>query len=180
MENAVRCTTLKELRRAHGDYDVLKLDLENMESNAIKGDMTYIQRRAPVIWAECNEDLQSFRLAEMLLGLGYQVKYLAFPLCRQDNFREIKYPRLPFHYEAALVAAPPVRMQRLKTELPFDVVITRPIREPADLRKAIFDTPAKSFEDWAGLSRPDLIGRMMRMKEGQALSEFLPWDSGWG
>lgn len=48
----VECVPLWHLRARHGDYDILKLDVEGMEVEAIKGDFDHIQARKPVIWAE--------------------------------------------------------------------------------------------------------------------------------
>ncbi len=171
---SVRAQSLADLRAEHGDYDVLKLDLENMEAQAIVGDAAYIRARQPVIWAECNEDLASLRLYMRLSKLGYNVLYLAFPAIRRDSFRPVPEDQaFRYTYEAALLAAPPDRLARLVAELPEDEVILRRLAHPGDLRRALYDTPRYCLKDWRSLSKPELIARLCRARQDQGFAEFL-------
>lgn len=171
---AVPAQSLADLRALHGDYDVLKLDLENMEAPALAGDAEYIRARQPVIWAECNEDLASLRLYKRLSGLGYNVLYLAFPAIRRDSFRPVPEDQaFRYTYEAALLAAPPDRLARLVPDLPEDEVILRRLANPGDLRRALFDTPRYCLKDWRSLGKPELIARLCRARQDQDLAQFL-------
>lgn len=90
---AIRCHSLAELRAEHGPYDMLKLDLEGMELDALKGDISFLQEHRPVIWAECNEAQESLTLLGGLKWLNYDVLYVAFPAFRKANYPHISQVR---------------------------------------------------------------------------------------
>ena len=174
---AIHCRSLKELRRDHGNYDMIKLDLEGMELDALKGDLDYIKTRQPVIWAECNEGQASLQLFSGMKWAGYEVAYLAFPAFRKDNFRGSGDLIYPMAYEAALVAAAPDRLDALGAKAPALVpgedILFRRVEEVFDLRRALYDTPRWSRTDWAGMSRAELIARLTRVEKGVDLTDFL-------
>lgn len=174
---AIRCQTLPTLRALHGDYDFLKLDLEGMELDALRGDFPHIRERRPVIWAECNENPESLRLLGALKWLGYDVLYLAFPAFRTANFRGARDLIYPMAYEAALVAAPPERLTALAATAPSLVpgedILCRRVQTAYDLRRALYDTPRWSRADWAQLSRAELIARLGKMAKEVRLEAFL-------
>ncbi|MGV6847914.1 MAG: FkbM family methyltransferase [Marinibacterium sp.] len=184
--------TLADLRAEHGDYDLLKLDLEGMELDALRGDMDHLRARHPAIWAECNEDHASLRLMAGLKWAGYGVLYVAFPAVRAQPYRMPGDPVLPMAYEAALVAAAPGPLAAFAAHLdgrrggepappgtapipgaPADI-LCRPVETAFDLRRALFDTPRWGREDWAGLSRAELIARLGRAEQGIDLKTFIP------
>ena len=177
---AIRCRTLPDLRREFGDYDLLKLDLEGMELDALRGDFPYLKDRKPMIWAECNENHDSLHLLSALKWLEYDVLYVAFPAFRADNFRGATNLIYPMAYEAALVAGPAERLQRLAGRatslVPGADIMCRPIATAYDLRRALFDTPRWSRADWAGMSRAELIARLGRCNNGTLLQSFLVRD----
>ena len=170
---AVPCRTLPELRAEHGDYDMLKLDLEGLETEVLQGDRAYIAARQPVIWAECNEDRASLALLNALAGLGYAPVYLAFPAFRRANFNRATDLIYPLAYEAGLLAGQPDLLARLTGRVAGEEIITRPLSGPQDLRRALFDTPRWGKAEWAGMSRPELIARLGRLSQGQGLADFL-------
>lgn len=174
---AIRCQTLAALRASHGDYDFLKLDLEGMELDALRGDFPYIRERRPVIWAECNENPDSLRLFSGLKWLDYDVLYLAFPAFRTANFHSSPNLIYPMAYEAALVAAPSARLAALAaaapTLVPGEDILCRRVETAYDLRCALFDTPRWSRADWAQLSRAELIARLGRCGDGVRMQEFM-------
>lgn len=176
-DTAIQCHTLPALRALHGDYDFLKLDIEGMELDALQGDFLHIREHQPVIWAECNESHDSLRLFGALKWLGYSVLYLAFPAFRTANFRAASDLIYPLAYEAALVAAPAVRLDALAAVAPAMVpgedVICRRVHSAYDLRRALFDTPRWSQEEWIRLSRAELIARLGRCDKGIRMQEFL-------
>lgn len=169
--------TLSQLRKSHGDYDFLKLDLEGMELDALRGDFPYLKERKPVIWAECNESPDSLRLLSALKWMNYDVLYVAFPAFRTANFRGATDLIYPMAYEAALVAGPADRLQRLAesaaTRVPGEDIICRPITTAFDLRRALFDTPRWTRKEWTLLSRAELIARLGRMTADTRLAAFL-------
>jgi FkbM family methyltransferase len=171
--SAIPAKTLKELRLSYGDYDFLKLDIEGMEVDAIQGDVEFIQRHKPVIWAECNEDRKSLVLLELMLSLGYSLRYVAFPAIRSDNFHGNHELLFPMAYEAALVGATPERLEKLSTAAVADPCIVRIINNKDDLRQALWDTPRWARREWVDLSRPELVARIGRLERRQRLESFI-------
>lgn len=172
-ELAVIGRSLQDLRAEYDDYDVLKLDIEGMENDAIRGDIDYILQHRPVVWAECNETPSSILLLEALCWIGYEPLYVAFPAFRSDNFNKSPYIIFPMAYEAALLAAPLDRMQAFVGRVQGEDIITRPVKTSFDLRKALWATPRWSLPDWTSLSRPELIALMGRQMRKQELVDFL-------
>lgn len=171
--NAIRCSSLAELRSEYGGYDVLKLDLEGMEFAALKGDYGYIKERKPVIWAECNETAQSMKLLGMLIWLGYDVVYLGFPAFRRDNFLDCADLIYPFAYEANLLAAPPSRLSKIDpTSFGHDLIF-RHVQSSADLRSALYDTPRWCRPEWLSLNRAELVARLGRADQQKSIADFL-------
>ena len=170
----IPCHTFKTLRAQHGDYTALKLDLEGMEVDAIKGDYGYIKEHQPTIWAECNEDRGSLQILSALKSLGYDSVYVAFPAFRKANHlgnRNIEYP---FAHEAALFAASPDVMGAIdwQDDVFADAMVC-PVATIFDLRKALFDTPRWGARDWEMLTQIELVARLTRALAGQNLADFL-------
>ncbi len=174
---AIQTRTLAQLRQSHGDYDFLKLDLEGMELDALRGDFPFLKERKPVIWAECNESPDSLRLLGALKWLNYDPLYIAFPAFRTANFRGSEDLIYPMAYEAALVAGPADRLQHLaecvQTRAAGEDIICRPIATSFDLRRAMFDTPRWSRNEWTTLSRAELIARLGRSEQSTDMARFL-------
>jgi FkbM family methyltransferase len=170
----IPCHTLKGLRAQHGDYTALKLDLEGMEADVIKGDYAYIRDRQPILWAECNEARGSLHLLSVLKSLNYNPVYIAFAAFRKDNYRGNPDLRYPFAHEAALFAAPQDVLQAIDwTDEMFSGAIVRPVATAVDLRKALYDTPRWGRPEWEGLSQSELVARLTRALEHQDFKTFL-------
>lgn len=174
---AIRCQALADLRGQHGPYDMLKLDLEGMELDALRGDIPYLQDRRPVIWAECNESQASLTLLGGLKWLKYDVLYVAFPAFRTANYHGSSDLIYPMAYEAALVAGPAERLARLVAQaaalVPGEDILCRPVATSFDLRRAMFETPRWARPEWLPLSRAELIARLGRAEAKKCLQEFL-------
>lgn len=176
-EQTIVSKSLRSLRAVEGDYDVLKIDIEGMEHEAMRGDYAYLKARQPIIWAECNEDPGSLQLLGLFKSLGYDPVYLAFPAFPMANFRNASNLSLPMAYEAALLAAPPDRLERLTGTIAGEDIICRPVNTGFELRKALYDTPRWCTPDWASMNRAELIARLGRQKLGMTLGNFLTGDS---
>jgi len=171
--SATQCFRLRDLRAQYGDYDILKLDIEGMEEDALRGDLDYLKTRKPVIWAECNESLTSLKLLSVLKWLGYEPVYLAFPAFRRANFNSSDELIYPMAYEAALLAAPQDRLARLSKTFEGEDIICRPVRDRLELRRALFDTPRWCKPEWLGMNRAELIARLGRIGNAQKIGSFL-------
>ena len=169
----IPCCRLRTLRAEHGDYDVLKLDIEGMEEDALRGDLDYLKQRQPLIWLECNEDARSLKTWATMKWLGFEPVYLAFPAFRRNNFNEQRNLIYPMAYEAALLAAPLDRLQRLKGTVVGEDIIMRPVPTLSALRQALYDTPRWSTAELAQMSRPELVARLVRLTHGKGIEEFI-------
>lgn len=172
-KGSIPCRPLRDLRGEYGDYDVLKLDIEGMENEAIRGDIDYILQHRPVIWAECNEHVSSIALLEALVWLKYEPVYVAFPFFRQNNTNQSSERIFPMAYEAALLAAPPDRLAAFTGTVPGEDIIIRPVKTSYDLRRALWSTPRWAMEEWVGMSKAELIGQLGHQSQHGELGKFL-------
>jgi len=170
---AVPCFPLRQLRHDHGNYDALKLDIEGAEIDALKSDYNYIKENQPVLWVECNETPQSLLLLSAMRSFGYAPFYIAFPAFRRRSFRREPDLTYSMAYEAALVGARPGVLDDVDWQVEGEEIIARPVTSHNDLRRALFDTPRWSREDWLNLGRAELIARLTRADAGQTLGDFL-------
>jgi FkbM family methyltransferase len=170
--DCISSITLQELRSRYGNYDFLKLDIEGMEVSAIQGDADYINKRKPVIWAECNEDKQSFILLDKLIELGYAPLYVAFPVIRSEKRQTPRQVIHPMAYEAALVCGSPERLKKLTTSAISDPCIVRKVSTHNDLRQALWDTPRWARQEWVDLSKPELVARIGHLERGDDYETF--------
>lgn len=67
---------------------VLKLDLEGMEIEAIRGAAELIATHRPLMYVENDRPARSKELIDLLLGLNYELYTHAPPLFTPDNFAE--------------------------------------------------------------------------------------------
>ncbi|CAM5496159.1 Methyltransferase, FkbM family OS=Afipia felis OX=1035 GN=BN961_03217 PE=4 SV=1 [Afipia felis] len=171
-DTGVEGMPLWRLREKFGDYDCLKLDVEGMELNALRSDFTYLKKRAPAIWIECNENPASLKILEALIALDYEPMYLAFPAFRTDNFRNNPKKFFPMAYEASLVGARGDGRDALHSLINRDDVIVAQIRDSWELRKAMWITPRWAEESWTKCSRPELIALLGRMSRNEDISTF--------
>lgn len=170
---AVPSAALWQVRQRHGAYDVLKIDLEGGENRALRDEFDYLAAAHPVIWAECNEALESIALLEAMVSAGYEPLYLAFPAFRKDNFRGTTDIPYPMAHEAVLLAAPPERLAAFRPGAVGAEVICRPVKTSWDLRQALWATPRWARPEWEDLSRAELVALLGRVTRGEDLRLFL-------
>lgn len=171
--DAAPLVTIQELRAQFGDYDLLKLDIEGGETEAIRSDISWIADRRPLIWAECNEDPQSLELVELLFELGLTVRYFAYPSFRVSNFRGATDHIFFIAYEAALAAGAPADVSILGEDwAESETLIARFLSSKEDLREALWQTPRWGRQEWAGRP-PHEIAALGREARGEAFEEFL-------
>lgn len=171
--------TLKSLRPTHGDPDLVKLDLEGGEFDALAGDAVWLKATRTPVWAECNEGREAFRLLEFCTWAGLTPVYVAWPACRPDAFRNGDDPLLPGAYEAALTWGDGVE-ERLAPLASRDDLIMRRIGGVADLRRAMWLTPRGGVARWSALSRPELLALAGRLADGEDFARWLLPDQEYG
>lgn len=163
--------TLAQLREDYGDYDLLKLDVEGMELDALKGDIRYLQSKLPTLWVECNEDVAALEVWGALHWLGYEVSYVAFPAISRKRCAA-RPSSLSGAYEAALFAAAPGTSERLSVPAGEEVIVRR-VSSPDALREAMWLTPRWSRGAWELMSRAELIALLGRIDSGERRETFL-------
>lgn len=171
--SGVRLRPLHALRREHGDYGLLKLDIEGMELEAFRSDAVWIRDNKPVIWLECNETPSTQPLFGALKWAGYDIFYFAFPAFRKGNFNANPEPVFPCAYEAALLGIAPGAAPELSREARENDCLLVPVPEYSALKAAMWRTPRWARPEWANLTRPELIALLGRAERGQKLASFL-------
>jgi FkbM family methyltransferase len=166
-------TTLAELRRDHGPFDLIKLDIEGLEFAALQSDASHLALGGTPLWIECNEHPDSIRLAELLLSWKLDVYYFAFPSHNRANFNANAAPIFPMAFEAGLLAAP-VTVPVLDAALQAQGCILRRIETAEALRAALWRTPRWGNAAWteAG-SREELAALVGRELKGEVFERFL-------
>ena len=171
--DAIPCTTLPRLRARYGDYTALKLDIEGAEFETLSADARFIRETSPLVWAECNETRAVERLLGFFLWAGLKPVYVAFPAFRRASHRTGAVPIFPIAYEAAICGGGANRFRDIGGSFAGEEVIVRPLATFQDLKQAMWDTPRWGCEDWARMSRPQLIARLGRMERGERFGGFL-------
>ncbi len=170
---ATRAVTLADLRAEHGAFDLIKLDIEGMELEALRGDADFLANGKTTLWIEANEDPGSLEVARMLLSWNLELFYFAFPAFNPNNFNGDPESVFPFAFEAGLLAAP-ATSPSLSPELKDAGCILKPVRCVDDLKNALWRTPRWGMTEWESATTTEelaaLAGRSIR---GEAYAEFL-------
>jgi FkbM family methyltransferase len=140
--------TLAELDRAHGPFDLIKLDVEGMEAAILGGERALLSRPAATFWIECNESERSLETVDVLLSQERPVYYFAYPSFNPDNFARAKKPIFPFAFEAGLVVTSQTPV--LPDELARKDCFLRRITSRDDLAAAMRHTPRWAPPEWWG------------------------------
>jgi FkbM family methyltransferase len=82
----VAVAPLDELIGAIPRLDLLKVDVEGMEKEALEGAQRLIERYRPVLYVENDRVEKSGDLIEFIRGLGYRLWWHMPPLFNPDNF----------------------------------------------------------------------------------------------
>ncbi|GGC67739.1 FkbM family methyltransferase [Chelatococcus reniformis] len=171
-----RVLTLAELRTGHGPFDLVKLDLEGMESEVLASDAAELSKGRTTLWLECNENQVSLDVAAMLLDWGLDLYYFAFPSYNPNNLRNDPDPIYPFAYEAGLLAAPKVPPKLEASLIEHACMLTR-IATIAELEEALWRTPRWGMREWLGAkTSPEFVALAGRSWLGQDRHSFL---DGW-
>jgi FkbM family methyltransferase len=175
-EHATGAVTLAELRSEYGEFDLIKLDVEGMEQEILRGDRDHLADGVTTLWLECNENLRALQLVEMLLSWKQDVYYFAFPSHNPDNFRGESEPICPWTYEAGLLVRPR-NPPCMNPALSAHGCILRTIDTVEALEEAMWCTPR-----WlpAGLAHADAVELAAvagRALSGQSRDSFLVVDT---
>jgi len=170
---AIRAVTLASLRAEHGAFDLIKLDIEGMELDVLRGDVDFLAQGKTTLWIEANEDVRSLEIADLLLAANLELFYFAFPAFNPKNFNGDTEPVFTFAFEAGLLAAPATRPS-LSPELIEAGCILRPVRCLDDLKDALWRTPRWGMAEWQGAATTEelaaLVGRSIL---GESFADFL-------
>lgn len=156
---------LDGLRREHGPFDLIKLDLEGMEAEVLAGDAAHLSVGGSMLWLECNEDPRALELGALLLSWRLPVYYFAFPSFNPANAKGERDAVFPWAYEAGLLIAPRTP-PTLTPELEAGRCFLVRIRTEQDLRRAMWRTPRWGRREWENADSCSemaaLVGRALR------------------
>ena len=169
---ASRSVTLRELRAEHGPFNLVKLDLEGMELQALDGDAEHLSKGETALWIECNEHRRSLDVARRLLAWGLDVYYFAFPSFNPGNVNADPEPIYSFAYEAGLLAAPRGKPE-LSPELQAKGCILKRVRSVYELKQAMWRTPRWGPAEWRDAAGPELVALAGRTLRGEQFDLFL-------
>ena len=170
---------LDDLRREHGPFDLIKLDVEGMEAEVLASDAAHLSAGGTMLWLECNEDPRSLELGALLLSWRLPVYYFAFPSFNPANAKGERKAVFPWAYEAGLLVAPRIP-PALTPELEAGRCFLVRIRSEQDLRRAMWRTPRWGRQEWEGAGSCSemaaLVGRALRDEkfEGFLQSDVTP------
>lgn len=167
-----RSLTLSDLRREHGPFDLVKLDVEGMEREIIESDATHLAQSETTLWVECNEHPRVLELCETLLSLGRPIYYFAFPSHNPDNFIGRADSILPWAYEAGLLVGPSVAPV-LSSDLLRHRCILCPVGNINDLADAMWKTPRWLPTELVSVNTPELAAIVSRALLNQTRESFL-------
>jgi len=167
-----RVATLADLRAEYGEFDLVKLDVEGMELDILRADAEYLASGGTTLWVECNEDLGSLAIAELLLSWGLDLFYFAFPAHNPDNLGGDSVPIFPLAYEAGLLASPKI-VPTLDDKLRAHRCIFRPVRNVDELRDALWRTPRWGMPDWVGAGPEEVAALAGRALRGERFDAYL-------
>jgi FkbM family methyltransferase len=164
--------TLAALRDRYGDFDLIKLDIEGMEHEVLLADAAQLSRGRTTLCIECNENVRSLQILDLLLSWGVAVHYFAFPSHNPDNYRGLADPILPWSYEAGLLVSPRTK-PALTPGLAAHHCILRSISLRADLEEAMWITPRWLPCELSHAGPSELAAAASRAIRGQARENFL-------
>lgn len=165
--------TLAKLGRMHGTPDLVKMDIEGMELEAIKYSQGWIKDNKPTFWLECNESANSLALWELLDWLGYDVYYFAFPSFNPSNFKGSEMKIFGCAYEAGLLAINNNSNLSIgNTFYERDCLFSK-VTSKQELKQLMWKTPRWSKEEWLTLTKAELIALLGRKELNSDFSEFL-------
>lgn len=167
--------SLATLRADFGDYEVLKLDVEGIETAVLQSDAQWIEENKPLIWCECNESPRSLELFDTLKSFGYEIYFYRYRAYNVDNFNGSMDELFPFAHEAGLLAmAPGSKLPLFHEEVIMGNV--RKITTRAELRRELWLTPRWGMSEWEGLSKIELIAMCSRLASRNDFQGFLGQD----
>jgi FkbM family methyltransferase len=169
----VTVRSLKSLREEFGDYDLLKLDIEGTEAEAILSDYDWIAERQPVLWVECNENRASLNLLSLLLSLGYAVYYYRYPAFNPRNCKGRSDKIFAAAFEAGMLAV----KEHITPICPDEALEAGAslfrISSTEALRKALWLTPRWGKSEWELCSATEMLALLSRQAQGSTFDKFL-------
>ncbi|MBC8167392.1 MAG: FkbM family methyltransferase, partial [Bryobacteraceae bacterium] len=144
--------------------DLLKIDVEGMESQVVAGAADTILRLRPVVYAECSSVVAGWPLLQALLATGYVCSIHLAQVFNPENYFGEAESIYGIACESNLLAVPPERAHAFSSTLQNNPWLL-PVNTLDDLARAVFDTPRWGDLTLRGYSRWGLLSRIVRQQE---------------
>lgn len=168
----INLLTLSDLRQKHGDYDLVKLDLEGYELSALKADQSYLHKVKPFLMIEANDTPETCQIANYCRWLGYEVAFVNMPVWREDNPNGAVEPFFALAHESMLIASRPGDMPDPPHTLLRNGGRFIPIKNTHDVIEALWSTPRWSTANWDKMSREELIAVLGKLEKGLTKASY--------
>lgn len=136
----VKIDSIDSLVLEHVDF--IKIDVEGMEVDVIRGAADTIERCRPIIFAECNTYESGLELFKLAASLNYSVHGLLSPAFNFENYNEQRYDMFGGAKEVTLILTP---SENKKNRLYARYFL---IEKPHDLREVLFKKPQYIKENY--------------------------------
>lgn len=168
--------SLDAIDAQYGPFDLIKIDAEGMGGSILRSAEAVLARPACTLWLECNENLASLELYDLLEKAGLGVWYFAFPAISRNNFAGLTEREFPFAYEAGLWASrgeAPMMSPMLREA----GCTLRKIESREDLRQALWLTPRWSPAEWDRSETSEIVALASHALMGEEEHSFLRSES---
>lgn len=170
---SIQTTNLAEIREEHGDYQLMKLDIEGCELTALKQDQSYLHKKKPILLIEANEHPKTCQVANYCRWLGYAVAYVSTPVFRRDNFNRSSEALFALAHEGLLVAYPkPQGLFQLPKAFELGGGVVVPISNTTDLVRALWKTPRWATKSWVEMTKEQLIAVIGHYEQGELFADY--------
>lgn len=144
--------------------DLLKIDVEGMESQVVAGATDTILRLRPVVYADCSSVGTGWPLLQGLIAKDYVCYVHLAQVSNPENYFGEAESIYGIACESNLLAVPPERTQAFSSTLQGNPWLL-PVSTLDDLVRAVFDTPRICDLTSGQYSRWGLLSRIVRQQE---------------
>ena len=166
----VPSVSIERLIEENGPFDLIKLDLEGGEIDALSG-INVFEFGTKYLWVECNESPESLLLLEQILTFDMPIHYVAYSVFNHANFNSNEEAIFPGAFESGLLVGhlPDYVFEKLNS----DLYMFSKVSTVQQLKDALWLTPRWALASWVPLSKLQLVAQAGRDLVGMEFGTFL-------